>query len=540
MSTNPGEWLQADTEPSRPLLLVVDDEPLNIQVMYRIFREDHEVRFATGGEQALAMCRSQTPNLVLLDIEMPGVGGLEVCRRLKADPVTADIPVMFVSAHDDAQEIAEGLEAGAVDFITKPVNPLVVRARVRTHVTLQRQAERRRTAERLRQVVDAAPNAMMLVDTGGRILLANAQTERLFGYPHDELIGLEVDRLVPPGARERHPSLRADYASAPSTRAMGVGRELYGLTRDGRQVPIEIGLSSLQTDRGLNVLASIIDITERKRAQEAMVLLNQSLQAQIAETQRAMEQLNQARNQLVQAEKMASLGGLVAGVAHEINTPVGIGVTAASHLRDEVRALRAGMAEKRVSRSDFERYLSGFEQAGEILEVNLQRAADLIRSFKQVAVDQSNDERRLIQVRTYLEEVLLSLRPRLKGTPHRIELECPADLEVRTSPGALAQILTNLVVNALTHAFEPSRPGLIRISVMAVDGATRLVFEDDGRGIPAEHLPKIFDPFFTTRRGQGDTGLGLHIVFNLVSRTLSGTIDVESHEGAGTRFTITF
>jgi PAS domain S-box-containing protein len=515
----------------KPSLLVVDDEPVNIQVLFQAFRDDHIVRFATGGLQALEMCAAAPPDLILLDVEMPDLGGLEVCRRLKAMPATA---------HNDAAEIAEGLDAGAVDFITKPVNRLVVRARVRTHVTLRQQAERRRAAERMQQMVEGAPNAMILVDSQGLVVLANEQAEQLFGYPREELMGTTIDRLVPPGVRDRHPKLRADYAAAPTQRAMGHGRELFGQTRDGRQVPIEIGLSSLSTEQGSLVLASIIDITERKRTEAAMQRLNDSLQAQILETDRALQRLHETQGQLVQAEKMASLGNLVAGIAHEINTPVGIGVTAASHLRQEVKSMREAMTAGTLSKSMFEKFLSGFDQAGEILEANLFRAAELIRSFKQVAVDQTSEEKRRIRLKAYIEEVLVSLRPRLKNTPHQIQLECPEDLEILTSPGALAQILTNLVVNALVHAFEPQRSGLMRILVAKTETGVRLEFEDDGRGIAPENLSKIFDPFFTTRRGQGGTGLGLHIVFNLVSQTLGGTIVAESPSGKGARFTMTF
>ncbi len=398
--------------------------------------------------------------------------------------------------------------------------------------------ERKRSEERFRLVVEAAPNAMIMVDAGGRINLVNAQTEKLFGYPREELIGMPVEMLVPQGRRVGHPTLRESYFDKPQTRAMGSGRDLHGQTRDGRQVPIEIGLNPITTTDGLFVLASIIDITERKRAEQELRNLNQSLAAQIDETSAALAKLQVAQSQLVQAEKLASLGGLVAGISHEINTPVGIGVTAASHLDTEVRSMNRAVAAGSLTKSQFDRFLQSVSQSSDIILMNLRRAAELIQSFKRVAVDQSSEERRRIRLKAYFEEVLVSLRPKMKTTPHRIELDCPEDLELDTVPGAWSQVLTNLVVNALSHAFEPGQAGLMRIEVDRVGAEVRVRFRDDGRGIAAENLAKVFDPFFTTRRGQGGTGLGLHIVFNLVNQTLGGRIGVDSTPGRGTCFTI--
>lgn len=396
------------------------------------------------------------------------------------------------------------------------------------------------TDERFRLVVEAAPNAILVVNAEGVITLVNRQTEQLFGYSREALLGQPVDVLVPLSIRERHPTLRESYFSHPSNRPMGAGRDLFGLTSAGREVPIEIGLSPIRTEEGVFVLASIIDITERKRGEQALRDLNQTLETQVQETQRALAQLKVAQGQLVQAEKMASLGGLVAGVAHEINTPVGVGVTAASHLQGEVRAMRLAAQDDKLTKAQFEKLLLSFEQASDIILINLRRAADLIKSFKLVAVDQSSDEQRRINLKGYIEEVLLSLRPKLKASRHRIELDCPDDIEVLTTPGALSQILTNLVVNSVTHAFEPDTAGQIRIQVRRQVGGVELCFSDDGKGISAENLPRIFDPFFTTRRGQGGTGLGLNIVFNLVHQTLGGSIEVASTPGRGTRFTLRF
>ena len=410
----------------------------------------------------------------------------------------------------------------------------------------QADLEIKRAGERIRLVVEAAPNAMLMVNADGQITLVNEQTEKMFGYTRDQLIAQPVEMLIPQRARGHHPALRTHYFGSPSTRAMGVGRDLYGLTQDGREVPIEIGLNPIHMpDGGDFVLASIIDITERKIAERAMRELNQSLERQVSETARsnhelaeALARLREAQMQLVQAEKMASLGALVAGVAHEINTPVGVGVTAASTLQARATELRAAYESEALRRSDLDRFVTLAEESSQIILRNLQRAADLIHSFKHVAVDQSSGERRSFKLRGYIDEILLSLRPKLKRTAHVVEVDCPEDLVVDSYPGAIAQVVTNLVTNSLLHAFDETAAGHIRIAVRRDVEHVELTYSDDGRGIPAEHLPRIFDPFFTTRRGTGGTGLGLHIVYNLVTQRLGGSIQVASEPGKGTRFTL--
>ncbi len=254
----------------------------------------------------------------------------------------------------------------------------------------------------------------------------------------------------------------------------------------------------------------------------------------------ALDRLKQTQAQLVQSERLASLGGLVAGVAHEINTPVGVGVTAASTLQDRALDLEQAYKTDTLRRSDLERFVEVARESSNIILRNLQRAADLIQSFKQVAVDQSSGERRRFDLRNYIDEVLLSLAPRTKKTGHRIVVDCPPDLEVDSYPGALAQVLTNFVSNSLLHAFPDGHNGELRISAQRSGDWIDLHYSDNGTGIPPDDLKRIYDPFFTTKRGSGGSGLGLHIVYNLVQQILGGTIEVASEIGAGTRFTVRF
>ncbi|MFD0938124.1 sensor histidine kinase, partial [Methylobacterium trifolii] len=243
---------------------------------------------------------------------------------------------------------------------------------------------------------------------------------------------------------------------------------------------------------------------------------------------------------LIRAEKLASLGQLVAGVAHEINTPLGLALTTATVVRDETRAFRGLVAEGQLSRSRLGHYVDRIEEGAALLCTNLARAADLVHGFKQVAVDRVSDERRRFPLTGWLDELLASLTPLLRQGGHRMSYECAA-LSVHANPGALAQVVTNLVTNAVIHGFEAGRPGRIAVTVAeAGAGLVRIEIADDGRGILPENLERIFDPFFTTARARGSTGLGLHIVHNLVAAKLGGRIAIESRPGEGTRVRIEF
>jgi signal transduction histidine kinase len=292
-------------------------------------------------------------------------------------------------------------------------------------------------------------------------------------------------------------------------------------------------LELLDVERLMLALARAF--AERSRENEALLL---EVERRAESVRMTLDDLRRTQDHLVEARKMAALGQLVAGVAHEINTPVGICVTAASHLREKTEEIHERLASGELKKSQLTAYLETAEEAGCLLLSNLTRAADLIRSFKDVAADQTSETRRRIHLRQYLEAILFSLRPRLKRTPHAVIVDCPDDLEMESYPGAIAQVLTNLVINSLTHAFPNGTAGHIRISARAVDGDVEVRHEDDGMGIPEDHLERIFEPFFTTRLGSGGTGLGLHIVYNLVTRRLGGCVTCDSKPGRGTSFII--
>jgi signal transduction histidine kinase len=270
-----------------------------------------------------------------------------------------------------------------------------------------------------------------------------------------------------------------------------------------------------------------------------IILSHESRELAERELIQSLHHLEMTRGHLVESEKMASLGGLVAGVAHEINTPVGIAVSAASYLQDRTRSIREKLRSGALAQTDLRSYLDDAENSARLLLSNANRAARLVQSFKQLAVDQASDERRHFDLREYVEETLLSLQPELRGTSVTVGVDCAAGIEMDSYPGPLAQVLTNLVLNSLQHAFAPGVPGRIHISAQLPDAdEVVLLYEDDGRGIPAGLHQRVFEPFFTTRRGLGGSGLGLHLVYNLVTIQLNGSIGVKSREAGGTLFII--
>jgi len=249
--------------------------------------------------------------------------------------------------------------------------------------------------------------------------------------------------------------------------------------------------------------------------------------------------LDATRDELIRKDKLAALGGLVAGVAHEINTPLGVAVTAASLAGDRLREIEEAFVAGTLRRQDLQYGLAQAQEAARMTLGNLRRAADMVGNFKQIAVDQSSEAERTVALGPYVREVVASLGPLYRRTPHRVVIEVKAHVELTTFVGAISQVCTNLVQNALVHAFPGERVGTITIEVdRDGDAGVTLVCRDDGVGMEPAVLRRVFDPFFTTQRGRGGSGLGMHIVHNLVTDLLGGTIAVTSTPQQGTQVVI--
>lgn len=282
---------------------------------------------------------------------------------------------------------------------------------------------------------------------------------------------------------------------------------------------------------------------------ELMVGINQALQnqvgqkkSQLADQQRTINELKQelweTQNCLVESEKMAALGSLVAGITHEINTPVGISITGMSHFIDRTKQIKKNYYNQSMTQKELEFYFDSSEQAAEITFKNLLRAADLIRSFKRISADQSNEHASRFNLIDYINEILLSLSSQYSKRGITVELKQAKDIIVKSHPGWFSQIFTNLIMNSLIHAFEEGQQGAITIEVEASSEQLNIVYRDTGKGISEEQKRQIFDPFYTTNRDGGGTGLGMSVIWDIVTESLGGEIHCDSTLGEGVAFTM--
>ena len=407
-----------------------------------------------------------------------------------------------------------------------------------------------RSEARLRATLDSATTvAIQWYDAAGRVLYWNPGSALLYGYGAEEALGRTLEALgVLPADRMR--AFRDMLARLDVDGGTEAPVELPVRNRAGETRHILMTAFSIPAREGGRYFVCMdIDISERREAGERLRELNETLELRVAERTAALERSNSelaaaldhlrmTQDELLRAEKLAALGALVAGVAHELSTPLGNGLMAANTVADHTRALRREL-EGGLKRSSLEQYLGDTEAGTAIIERNLQRAAELVASFRQVAVDQASSQRRRFALGEVVDELALTLRPSFKRQPWKLETDVEPGLLLDSYPGPLGQVLTNLVNNAIVHGFAGRDSGTVTVRGRA-DGEDAVLIEvcDDGRGISAEHRRRIFDPFFTTRLGQGGSGLGLHIVHSLVSNLLGGTVEVDSRPGEGTRMRV--
>ena len=390
-----------------------------------------------------------------------------------------------------------------------------------------------------RQIFDVVPEALLISDAGtGQFIEVNRAWIDRIGFSKEELIG----------KTSRDIQLWADPAAIAQMGARFAQRgqldgELQMIRRaDGEFREFEISARQWQSSTRRLSIWIARDVTEKRRAQQALEELNATLEERVAQRTReladALAVVQQAQDELVRTQRLSSLGALVAGVAHELNTPIGNAVLAASTLQHASSDFEK-QRRSPLTRSALEQYASTVAEIAGVLDSNLQRAVELINGFKQLAVDQSSYQRRAFTLLSVVDEVLLTLRPTLKRKPYAVEVDVPGSLVLDSFPGPLGQVLINLINNAMLHAFDGREHGRVRVSAHA-DGEQHLLLrvEDDGAGIPAAHLARIFDPFFTTRLGQGGSGLGLHICFSLVNSLLGGSIEAGASALGGAAFTL--
>ena len=571
-------------------LLIIDDDPTNVEALRtQLEHAGFAVMTAANGQEAFEIINGEHVDLILCDVMMPLVDGYTFAMRMRERERLKNIPLVFVSAKNQPLDKLRGYQAGGFDYLTKPVeidellckiNAILhlhhpsegsgaVSTRDAIYATEQDKEEvyttiRRGNGEKILVVDDEPINIEVykahLTQFHYEVITASDGFEALQQIDRHRPDLVLLDLMMPKmsGFRVckilREEKGLKDLPVIMLTAKSNIYDKVYGLNIgandyivkpfnvDELLTRIYVLLSISELQQTLIATNEVLqqEIIERKQAEDALRQLNEELELRVEERtielQMSLDHLKQAQEQLVQSEKMAALGTLVAGVAHEINTPLGVGVTAASHLEVKTREIRDLYDANQISRSSLDQYLKIAGDSSTMILKNLQRAAEQIQSFRQVAVDQRSEKRRRFLVKAYLQEVLFSLHPVIRQAHHQISLEGDEAIEMDSYPGAFSQVVTALVMNSLQHAYPDGQQGNLSFRLLQETDWLLLEYSDDGQGILPEHLPRIFDPFFTTARGAGGSGLGLHIVYNLVTHKLRGHIACESVAGEGATF----
>ncbi|MCV2360837.1 PAS domain S-box protein [Paucibacter sp. TC2R-5] len=409
--------------------------------------------------------------------------------------------------------------------------------------------------DRLQAVLNAAQEfSIIATDLEGRVSLFNRGAEHMLGYTQAEMVGLSPARL----------HLASEVIARGAELSASLGRPIQGfdvfvevarssgsetrvwtyVRQDGSHLEVSLTVSLVlsQTGEPSGFLGIARDITAQRQAQRQLADLNAELESRVesrtAELKQAQAVLSQAKEELLRSEKMAALGSLVAGIAHELNTPLGNCLTTASTLEELTAQIRRSFEHGQMRRSVLEAYLNDAQTASSIMLRSMATANELVAHFKQISVDQTSAQRRRFSLQSVVEDVLSLLRTQLRKAGVEVKVDLDRTQELDSFPGPLGQVLTNLILNANLHAFEARPSGAcIHIRAVAVDERSfTLTVEDNGCGMRAEVQRRAFDPFFTTKMGSGGTGLGLNIVYNIVTGILGGQIELHSEPGMGSRF----
>ncbi|WP_051278780.1 PAS domain-containing sensor histidine kinase [Chitinilyticum aquatile] len=393
----------------------------------------------------------------------------------------------------------------------------------------------------LHAIIDQTPNiAIQGYTIDGRIVFWNRASELLFGWSSDEAVGHRIDELLITG-REMLDFL-TQLALIASRKTACAPVEVHLRTKNGNKRWMLSTVFPVGNYLGEEVYVCMdVDIDDRKKIEDELRAIQQGLQHEVSasrdELHSANLELEQALKTLMHSEKLASLGGLVAGLAHELNTPLGNTLTVATTLRDSVQELDREQTAGTLRKSSLQGFMAFSVEAAELIERNARRASELISHFKIVASDTTSDRRRQFDLAQTVTEVLTTLSPLLKHQPHSVDVAIPAGMLFDSYPGALEQILTNLIQNSIRHAFPAGQAGRMTITAsFSDDERVLLSYHDNGCGIPPELQQDVFAAFFTTKLAEGGSGLGLYIVKNLTENVLGGTLVLESSAENGTRF----
>lgn len=407
--------------------------------------------------------------------------------------------------------------------------------------SLQRRVlEVERSEARFAALFRGTPLPCATVDEAGTIVDVNEAWLHLFGYRREQVVGHTANDLslwTEPSQRDIY--YQHFFHGDPAT---GFSARLQSPSKPSTTYLLFTSEVTYENER--RYVISLLDQSDRLAAEEANRRAQEELEGRVAERTRELQQtvtqLTQAHEGLVRAEKLASLGALVAGVSHELNTPLGNSLTVATSMQHSVANMRDSVERNQVKRSELLEVFNLLNEMADVVTRNTQRAADLVSSFKQVAVDRASERLRDFQLRDLIEDILASMRPGLKHLELDIHLDVPAGIACHSYPGAIGQIVSNLLQNCAVHAFAGQPRGNLWIDACTDGSQIELRLRDDGAGMSKDVLGHVFDPFFTTRLGQGGSGLGLSVSHNLANSVLGGSLNAESEPGKGSQFTLRF
>ena len=411
--------------------------------------------------------------------------------------------------------------------------------------------------QKLSIVASETDNAVIIMDANGNFEWVNEGFTRLFGFTFEELTTRISTNMIGP----KTPQYIKDKFDFCKNNFETQSYELQSSNSKGEPIWVNVTLTPIMGVNGrVSKMVSIdADITIIKKAEAEILAQKQEIEeqrdqlqdqrdyvlGQKDELEEQKEQLDQTlhvlqstQKKLVDSEKMAALGSLVAGVAHEVNTPVGIGIAASSSMVTKTELLEESFTSKKMTMSELQNYLETTKQACDLIFSNLNRTAELVKSFKQVSIDNMTEQKRTFNFLEYLNDIVRSLGPKIKVRPVKMILDCPDNIVINSYPGSYYQIITNFINNSLMHAFDENEKGEMKVSVSIEKENLKIVYTDNGKGIPQENLKKVFDPFFTTNMQVG-TGLGMNITYNIITQHLGGEVSLESTVGEGVKFTVT-
>ena len=375
-------------------------------------------------------------------------------------------------------------------------------------------------------------------DTKGKIIYASEAFCKISGYTKDELLGHNHNIV-------RHPDMNKElYIDLwKSIKSDNTWRgEIKNKKKDGSFYWVDVVITPEHDIDGTLIGYSAVrqDITAQKEVEELSKKLEEKVKERTKDLKKTNKKLNETsknlidtKKDLIASEKMASLGELVGSITHEINSPLGVSITTTSFLQEIANNIEKLYTNEEMTEEDFEKFIKNTKEVSEILTINLNNTLNLVKSFKNVAVDQATNEKRIFDIKEYILEILLALKSKTKKTKIDILVECDENIILNSYPGYMSQILTNLINNSILHGFEKNEEGQINIIIKDLKNNIELTYKDNGKGIPSNLHDKIFDQYFTTKKGEGGTGLGLYIISELVENKLNGNIEVRKIEERG-------